>query len=146
MRITMNAFAASPEQSSSTDVSESAQRKYIWRDGDMLIARNLYAEFPPKCIICGQENHCSQLPCTIRKPPGAMLLFLPAAAAFTPYVKAKPYVCRIHRRTELRARWLGRALLTAAITLFVGPLIMLSGLERPPTWPVFGLALSLIHI
>lgn len=142
MNTSGNAFAASQVQSPSADRSEAATRKYIWRDGEMLIARNIYAEFPPQCIICGQENHCSQLPCTVRKPPGAMLLFLPAAAAFTPYVKANPYVCRVHRRTELRARWLGRALLTAAIALFVGPLIMLSGLERPPTWPVFGLACS----
>ena len=145
MRITMNAsgnaYSAPKTQDGMTaNPSAAGHRKYIWRDGDLLIARNIYAQFPERCIVCGTTEHCAQLPCTVRKPPGPLLLFLPVWTAFTPYTKANPYVCRVHRRPELRSRWLGRALLFSAIALFVGPLVMLSGLERPPTRPVFGLA------
>src|SRR6516164_161880 len=100
-----------------------SEYKNVWSYGPYLIARRRVAQFPARCLICGDENDCTPLSCTIRKRPG-MLQLVSFLGIFSPSVIVRPFFCAVHRQQELRSRWTGHSILLIAISMMVIPLIL----------------------
>jgi hypothetical protein len=98
--------------------------KDVWREGPYLIARNRVAQFPARCVVCGEEQACRPLACKIRKRPGFLPLLIWAAPIFLPSVLVNPYVCPAHRKQELSSRRIGHVLISIAITLIAIVLVL----------------------
>ena len=98
--------------------------KGVWSEGPYLIARNRVAQFPARCIVCGEEHACRLLSCKIRKRPGFLPLVIWAAPIFSPSVLVKPYVCPVHRKQELSSRLIGHVLISIAIALIAIVLVL----------------------
>ncbi|HTQ38198.1 MAG TPA: hypothetical protein VMJ32_04185 [Pirellulales bacterium] len=96
----------------------------VWSDGPYLIAHSRMAQFPPKCIICGDEKPCRQLSCKVRKRPRIWWLLIWWWGVFSASVVIKPYFCDKHRQAELLLRWLGRVMVSVASALIVVPIIL----------------------
>ena len=111
--------------------------KGVWRDEGSLIARDRFARFPAKCIVCGDKNDCRPVKCTVRIRPGLAFFFIPVLAAFSPSVSISPYMCTTHRRRDQLYRWIGHAIaLTAACALF-GPFIIMGIVDGAPVELMF---------
>jgi hypothetical protein len=95
--------------------------KGVWRDGPYLIAHHRLAQFPQRCIVCGDSEECRPLSCKIRRRPGLLPLLIWWTGVFSPAVIIKPYVCADHRRRELMWRWFGRVIVVVGITMLVVP-------------------------
>jgi len=100
-----------------------SEYKNVWSYGQYLIARHRVAQFPARCLICGEENGSMPLSCTVHKRPGPLQLVM-FLGIFSPSVIIRPFFCTMHRKEELQSRWMGHSILLLAISMMVIPLVV----------------------
>jgi hypothetical protein len=96
----------------------------IWRDDPYLVVRDRISRFPPRCIICGNDQNCRTLSCKVRKRPGGMEIAVWSTGIFSRSVTIKPYICERHRSPEVRNRIIGYLILVAGIGSLVAGFVM----------------------
>jgi len=101
-----------------------SEYKNVWSYGPYLIARHRVAQFPARCLICGEENGCTPLLCTVRKRPGMIHVLVLWFGMFAPSVTLEPFFCTKHRGQELRSRWIGHTMLLLTTLMITIPIML----------------------
>jgi hypothetical protein len=121
--------------------------KGVWRDGDYLITPHRIAQFPPRCIACGNEQNPRLLSCKVRKRPGLLQLLVWFTGVFAPSVTIKPYLCDYHHKKELLSRWKGHILILIALPMIIIPTVMaLKGAESPTLFTAIAVGTGLAWV
>lgn len=115
----VNPYQASEYSASAGEGGRSS--KHVYRDEVYAVARHLSATFPAACVVCGDDESCRPMSCTVRAKPGLLQFIIPIAGIFSPSVSVKPSLCERHRKKESRWRLGGHLMLLAAISLILIP-------------------------